>query len=181
MTEEHQNKWTKYPGSSLGKILVKSSSQALTNSLLQLERKRLRRAIALRTGHGSFRKHLQTVGLFQGDPICKLCKQDIAAAAPAAAPAPVAAPAADAHTAPAAPDAAPVPAAPAPVAAPAADAHTAPAAAPVPAAPARCSCSCYRRCCRRRPRRCRSSRRRRRHHHYYYSPAHVRLYHKGET
>ena len=58
-------------------ITWQDSCQALTNSLLHLERKRLRRAIALMTGHGSFRKHLQTVGLFQGDPICRLCKQDI--------------------------------------------------------------------------------------------------------
>ena len=41
--------------------------------LLQLDRSKLRRAIALITGHGQFRKHLRTVGLYNGEITCRLC------------------------------------------------------------------------------------------------------------
>lgn len=73
--EEHQKLWQLTPGQKHSKLLIKNSSQALTKSLLTLERKDTRLAVALLTGHGHFRKHLQTVQLLNGDAVCRLCGQ----------------------------------------------------------------------------------------------------------
>ena len=67
-----QHSWT-----SLGKTFIRGPNQALTRTLLHLQRKKLRRVTALINGHRTFRKHLQSMGLFQRDPIGKLGKQRI--------------------------------------------------------------------------------------------------------
>jgi ribonuclease HI len=73
--EEHQKQWQLIPGQRHSKRLIKNSSQALTRSLLLLGRKEIRLAVAFLTGHGHFRKHLQTVQLLDGAPACRLCGQ----------------------------------------------------------------------------------------------------------
>ena len=40
-----------------------------------MKRKEIRLAVALLTGHGHFRKHLQTVQIHNGDAVCRLCEQ----------------------------------------------------------------------------------------------------------
>jgi ferredoxin-thioredoxin reductase catalytic subunit len=32
--------------------------------------------VAILTGHAPVRKHLRTVGLFEGDPTCRLCRKE---------------------------------------------------------------------------------------------------------
>ena len=74
--ERHCKQWLKYPDHKLARKLVKKPPYALSKSLLQIDRIKLRRAITLITGHGWFRKHLRTVGLYNGEITCRLCKQD---------------------------------------------------------------------------------------------------------
>jgi hypothetical protein len=33
-------------------------------------------AVAILTGHGPVRRHLQTMGLFSGDPSCRFCRME---------------------------------------------------------------------------------------------------------
>jgi hypothetical protein len=33
-------------------------------------------AVAILTGHAPVRKHLRTVGLFEGDPTCRFCRKE---------------------------------------------------------------------------------------------------------
>jgi hypothetical protein len=47
----------------------------VTKALIQRNRRQIRSAIGIITGHGAFRKHLQHMGLFHDDPICRLCGQ----------------------------------------------------------------------------------------------------------
>jgi hypothetical protein len=42
-------------------------------SLLKLNRSQLRMITAVYTGHAPVRGHLFTIGLFEGDPICRCC------------------------------------------------------------------------------------------------------------
>jgi hypothetical protein len=73
--KEHKKRWLNFPGQKLGKTLVKASSNTLTNALIQRNRRQIRSAIGIVTGHGRFRKHLQHMGLFHDDAICRLCGQ----------------------------------------------------------------------------------------------------------
>jgi len=74
--ERHCKQWLKYPDHKLARKLVKKPHYALSKNLLQLDRSKLRRATALITGHGRFRKHLRMVGLYNKEITCRLCKQD---------------------------------------------------------------------------------------------------------
>jgi len=43
------------------------------DDLLKLSRHQLKMATAIYTGHAAVRGHLYTMGLFDGDPICRFC------------------------------------------------------------------------------------------------------------
>jgi hypothetical protein len=44
------------------------------DDLPKLSTHRVKMAVAILTGHAPVRKHLRTVGLFEGDPTCRFCR-----------------------------------------------------------------------------------------------------------
>ena len=68
--------WKTYPGQKLARKLVLGPNSSLSRSLLKLGKVGIRRAVALITEHGHFRKHLHRVGIYKDDPICRMCKQE---------------------------------------------------------------------------------------------------------
>jgi hypothetical protein len=49
--------------------------------LVKVSQHQLKTAVAVLTEHASVRKHLRTVGLFEGDPTCRLCRKEADSAA----------------------------------------------------------------------------------------------------
>jgi hypothetical protein len=47
------------------------------DDLLKLGRHQLTMAVATLTGHATVRKHLRTMGLFEGDPTCRFCRHEV--------------------------------------------------------------------------------------------------------
>jgi hypothetical protein len=43
------------------------------DDLLKLDRRQLKLAVAILTGHAPVRGHLRIIGLFDGDPSCRFC------------------------------------------------------------------------------------------------------------
>ncbi|KAG8282550.1 spermatogenesis-associated protein 5-like protein 1 [Homalodisca vitripennis] len=64
-----------HQGQALGKRLLADSSSGFTRWLMGLGRDRVKQVIALITGHGHFRKHLNTLGLRNEDSECRLCNK----------------------------------------------------------------------------------------------------------
>jgi hypothetical protein len=44
--------------------------------LIKLSRNQLRSVVAFLTGHAPVRKHLNIMGLFEGDPTCRFCRSE---------------------------------------------------------------------------------------------------------
>jgi len=61
------------PGLRHGKLIIDIPCKIRADDLLKLGRNQLKMAIAIYTGHAPVRGHLYTVGLFDGDPICRFC------------------------------------------------------------------------------------------------------------
>ncbi len=72
--ETHSQRWRGHSTNSVAYLLVKGPCRSLTSSILNLNRTDLRLVISFLTGHGHFRQHLLKMGLFQGDPVCRLCE-----------------------------------------------------------------------------------------------------------
>jgi hypothetical protein len=63
-----------YKGSSQhGKLFINEPCKKKADGLIKLSRNQLRSAVAFLTGHAPVRKHLNTMGLFEGDPTCRFC------------------------------------------------------------------------------------------------------------
>ncbi|KAG8326359.1 hypothetical protein J6590_044345 [Homalodisca vitripennis] len=71
----HRVRWQSHQGQALGKRLLADSSSGFTRWLMGLGRDRVKQVIALITGHGHFRKHLNTLGLRNEDSECRLCNK----------------------------------------------------------------------------------------------------------
>ena len=65
--------WIDLPGLRHGKLFIDRPRKVRADDLLQLRRNQLKMAIAIYTGHAPVRGHLHTMGLFDGDPICRFC------------------------------------------------------------------------------------------------------------
>jgi hypothetical protein len=50
--------------------------QKRADGLLNLSKNQLKMAIAILTGHAPVRTHLRIMGLFVGDPTCRLCRKE---------------------------------------------------------------------------------------------------------
>ena len=61
------------PGLRHGKLFIGGPCTKRADDLLKLSRHQLKMAIATYRGHAPVRGHLYTVGLFDGDPICRFC------------------------------------------------------------------------------------------------------------
>jgi len=61
------------PGLRHGKRFIDRPCKERADNLLKLSRHQLKMAIPIYTGHTPVRGHLYTMGLFDGDPICRFC------------------------------------------------------------------------------------------------------------
>jgi len=57
-------------------IISPMKLRSAANDLLKLCRHQLKMVVAILTGHAAVRGHLYTVGLFDGDPTCRLCRKE---------------------------------------------------------------------------------------------------------
>jgi len=70
---QHLRAWIDLPGLRHGKLFIDRPCKKRADDLLKLGRHQLKMAIAIYTGHAPVRRHLYTMGLFEGDPICRFC------------------------------------------------------------------------------------------------------------
>ena len=64
------------PGHKHGKLFIGRPCKERADDLLKLSRHQLKVVIAVLTGCAAIRGHLYTVGLFDGDPTCRLCRKE---------------------------------------------------------------------------------------------------------
>jgi hypothetical protein len=65
--------WTHKPGYKHGKLFTGGPCKKRADDLLKLDRHQLRLIAGTLTGHPPVRSHMQTIGLYDGDPSCRLC------------------------------------------------------------------------------------------------------------
>ncbi|KAJ8914966.1 hypothetical protein NQ315_002490 [Exocentrus adspersus] len=70
---QHKEYWNNITRHQHGKIFIRESSAKLTRELLTLSRNKLRIIAGLLTGHCALKAHLIRMGLYNGDPNCRLC------------------------------------------------------------------------------------------------------------
>jgi hypothetical protein len=73
---QHFNTWKIGPGCRYGKLFIGRSCKKRADDLLKLGRHQLKMTVAILTGHVPVRRHLQTMGLFSGDPSCRFCRME---------------------------------------------------------------------------------------------------------
>jgi hypothetical protein len=61
------------PGCKHGKQFIGRPCKKRADDLLKLDRHQLKLTAAILTGHATVRGHLRTIGLYDGDPSCRLC------------------------------------------------------------------------------------------------------------
>jgi len=69
----HLRAWKDLPGARHGKLFIDRPCKKRADDLLKLGRHQIKMATAIYTGHAPVRGHLYTMGLFDGDPICRFC------------------------------------------------------------------------------------------------------------
>jgi len=70
---QHLRAWINLPYLRHGKLFIGRPCKKKTDNLLKLSRHQLKMVTAIYTGHTPVRGHLYTMGLFDGDPICRFC------------------------------------------------------------------------------------------------------------
>jgi len=65
--------WIDLPGLRHGKLFIDRPCKKRTDDVLKLSSHQLKMAIAIYTGRAPVRGYLYTMGLFDGDPICRFC------------------------------------------------------------------------------------------------------------
>jgi hypothetical protein len=73
--DQHHRYWWDVPGHKHGKLFISGPCKKRAEDLLKLSRHQLRMVVVILTGHASVRIHLRTAGLFEGEPVCRLCGQ----------------------------------------------------------------------------------------------------------
>jgi ribonuclease HI len=74
--KQHHNAWRDLPGHTHGKLFIGRPCKKRADDLLKLSRHQLKMVVAILTGHAPVRKHLRTMGLFEGDPTCRFCRKE---------------------------------------------------------------------------------------------------------
>jgi hypothetical protein len=69
--------WKDLTGHRHGKLFISGPCRKRADDLLKLGRHQLKMVVATLTGHGPVRKHLRILGLFEGDPTCRFCRQGV--------------------------------------------------------------------------------------------------------
>jgi len=70
---QHLRAWIDLPGLRHEKLFIDRPCKKRADDLLKLSRHQLKMVTAIYTGHAPVRGHLYTVGLFDGDPVCRFC------------------------------------------------------------------------------------------------------------
>jgi hypothetical protein len=78
---QHHNALRDLIGHRHGKLFISGPCKKRAADLLKLSRHQLKMAVAILTGHAPVRKHLRTVGLFEGDPTGRFCRKEAEALA----------------------------------------------------------------------------------------------------
>jgi hypothetical protein len=73
---QHCTAWKDLPGHRHGKLFISRPSKKRAEDLLKLSKHQLRMVAAFLTGHAPVRKHLRIMGLFDGDPTCRICRME---------------------------------------------------------------------------------------------------------
>jgi hypothetical protein len=73
---QHYRTWKDLPGLRHGKLFISGPCKKRAEDLLRLSMHQLRTVVAILMGHAPMRTHLRTMGLFQGNPICRFCIQE---------------------------------------------------------------------------------------------------------
>ena len=71
---QHFRAWIDLPGLRHGKLFIGGPCKKRADDLLKLSRHQLKTVTAIYTGHAPVRGHLCTMGLFDGDPVCRFCR-----------------------------------------------------------------------------------------------------------
>jgi ribonuclease HI len=74
--KQHLCTWRNLTGHRHGKLFISGPCGKQADNLLKLSRRQLKVVVAILTGHAPVRKHLHTMGLFNGDPTCRFCKKE---------------------------------------------------------------------------------------------------------
>jgi len=70
---QHHRAWIDTSGLRHGKLFIGRPCKKRADDLLKLSKHQLKMVTAIYTGHAPVRGHLYTMGLFDGDPICRFC------------------------------------------------------------------------------------------------------------
>jgi len=70
---QHIRAWIDLPGLRQGKLFIGGPCKKRADNVLKLHRHQLKMVSAIYTGHAPVRGCLCTMGLFDGDPICRFC------------------------------------------------------------------------------------------------------------
>ena len=73
---QHRVHWERTKGQTHSKAMMKKFPNYRTAQLLSLDRANIRRVIGLMTGHCHLRGHLHKMGLFNEEPMCRLCCEE---------------------------------------------------------------------------------------------------------
>jgi hypothetical protein len=73
---QHHTTWRDLPGHRHGKLFIGKPCNKRADDLFRLSRNLLRLTVAIFTGHAPVRRHLYTMGLFDGDPTCRFCRKE---------------------------------------------------------------------------------------------------------
>jgi hypothetical protein len=74
--KQHLCTWRDLTGHRHAKLFISGPCRKRADNLLRLSRRQLKMVVVILTGHAPVRKHLRTMGLFEGDPTCRFCRKD---------------------------------------------------------------------------------------------------------
>jgi hypothetical protein len=74
--KQHFCTWRNLPGYRHRKLFISGPCRKRADDLLRSSRRKLKMVIAILTGHAPVRKHLRTMGLFEGDSTCRFCRKE---------------------------------------------------------------------------------------------------------
>jgi hypothetical protein len=72
---QHYCAWRDLPGHRHDKLFISGLCKKRADDLLKLNRHKLKMVVVILTGHAPVRTHVRTMGPFEGDPSCRLCRK----------------------------------------------------------------------------------------------------------
>jgi ferredoxin-thioredoxin reductase catalytic subunit len=74
--KQHFCTWRDLTGHRHAKLFISGPCRKRADDLLKLSRCQLKMVAAILTGHAPVRKHLHTIGLYEGDPTCRFFRRE---------------------------------------------------------------------------------------------------------